>query len=53
MPDSSGPDTGAKYDLTEPKYDLHVHTSNSDGLESPEQVLARARRGPGTSRASP
>jgi hypothetical protein len=27
---------------TEPKYDLHVHTSNSDGLESPEEVLGRA-----------
>ena len=26
----------------EPRYDLHVHTSNSDGLESPEQVLAGA-----------
>ena len=26
----------------EPKYDLHVHTTNSDGLEPPERVIARA-----------
>jgi hypothetical protein len=37
MPGDSGPDA-------EPKYDLHVHTSNSDGLESPEKVLAHAGR---------
>jgi hypothetical protein len=35
MPGSGDPDV-------EPRYDLHVHTSNSDGLESPERVLERA-----------
>lgn len=42
MPGNNGSDAELEYDLTEAKYDLHVHTSNSDGLESPKEVLARA-----------
>lgn len=42
MPANNRSDTERKDDFTEVKYDLHVHTANSDGLESPDEVLARA-----------
>lgn len=34
----------------EPRYDLHVHTSNSDGRESPDRVLERAGQVSGPTR---